>query len=424
MFRRRAVFTGVGVVTSIGSELDTFWNGLCNRASGLQKITMADTSRLRCHINGPITDFDPKTVIVEREQRKALRIMARTVQLGLVAAHIAFRHSQLAPGLYDPLRAGVEFGAGMIASELDDLGRAARTSLDTPEGPVSQQKWGDVGMKEVPPLWMLKYLPNMPSCHVSITLDLRGPSNTQTNTDAAAIHALAEASRIIERDVADLFVVGGAENKLNPLSQTRHNLFQELTTWEGDPADAHRPYASDRAGIGIGEGSGAMVLEELQHAKKRGATILAELVGYGSGFDRKRDGKVMAQVIQNTLDQAGILPEDVDHVHTHGLATQFADRWETRAISQVFGKNIPVWTLKGNIGATGAASGGIEMVASILCAVHGQVPPTRTGPVIDPECPVHVHHNGMRPMTKPYIVKLNFTDLGQVGVAVIKRWTE
>jgi 3-oxoacyl-[acyl-carrier-protein] synthase II len=349
-------------------------------------------------------------------------LMARTVQMGLVSATMAFRDAGLEVGKIDPDRAGVEFGAGMIASELDDLGKASRVSMLGPDGPTSMAPWGDPGMKEIPPLWMLKYLPNMPSCHTSITLDLRGPSNTITQSDAAGLLALGEAYRIIQRDVADLFVVGGCESKMNPLSQTRHNLFQQLSKRNDEPEKAHRPFDRDRDGSVLGEAAGTFVVEELGHAQKRGARIYAELAGFACGFDRARTGLVMAQVIRKALKQAGIRADDVDHVNAQGLAVDWSDRWEARAINEVFGPNTPVWSLKGNIGSSGAAAGTVELAGSVLALTHGQLPPTLNCDHPDPECPIHVHRDGMRNVAKLYAVKLNFTDMGQVGAAVIRRW--
>jgi 3-oxoacyl-[acyl-carrier-protein] synthase II len=342
--------------------------------------------------------------------------------MGLVASTVAFRDAGLEVGKIDPDRAGVEFGAGMVASELDDLGRAARVSLAEPDGPVSLAVWGEKGLKEVPPLWMLKYLPNMPSCHASITLDLRGPSNTHTQSDAAGLLALGEAFRIIQRDAADLMVVGGTESKMNPLSQTRHNLFQQLSKRTDDPTRAHRPFDRDRDGSVLGEAAGSVILEDLDHARKRGARIYAELLTVASGFDRARNGVVLGKVVRAALERSGVQPDEVDHVNAQGLATERSDRWEARAIHDVFGLKTPVWAIKGNIGASGAAAGAVELIGSVLALARGELPPTLNCEHPDPECPVHVHADGVRPVAKPYAVKLNFTDKGQIGVAVLRRW--
>jgi 3-oxoacyl-[acyl-carrier-protein] synthase II len=251
---------------------------------------------------------------------------------------------------------------------------------------------------------------------------LRGPSNTHTQSDAASTLALGEAFRILQRNVADVMVVGGTESKMNPLSQTRHNLFQQLSRRNDIPVHAHRPFDRDRDGSVLGEAAGAVVLEELDHARRRGTTIYAELMTVASGFDRPRNGLLMAKVLRTALERSGAKPDDVDHVNAQGLATERSDRWEARAIHDVFGSKTPVWAIKGNIGSSGAAAGAVELIGSILALHRGELPPTLNCEHPDPECPIQVHTNGVRSVGKPFAVNLNFTDKGQIGVAVIRRW--
>jgi 3-oxoacyl-[acyl-carrier-protein] synthase II len=419
---RRAVFTGLGVLSPVGLDIDTFFKSLCERKSGVRSMTLTDPTALHSQMAGELPNFKPNDFISNKEHRKSFKMMARTVQMGFVASHVAFRDAGLEVGKIDPDRAGVEFGSGMVASELDDIGAASRSSMAASEGPVSLGVWGERGMREIPPLWMLKYLPNMPSCHASITLDLRGPSNTITQTDAASLMALGEAYRIIQRDVCDVFVVGGTESKLTPLSLTRHNLFQSLSRRNNEPEKAHRPFDRDRDGSVLGEAAVALILEDLEHAQKRGAKIHAELASFACGFDRARDGVMMAKLIRMALQRAGAKAEEVDHVNAQGLATPIADPWEAKAIHDVFGPKMPVWASKGNMGSSGAAAGAVEVLGSVLALSRGQLPPTMNCDNVDPACPVHVHTDGVRPVTKPYVVKLNFTDKGQVGVAVLKKW--
>ena len=419
---RRTVITGLGLLTPVGNDADSFFTGLKARKSGVRKLSFCDPSALPCQVGGELPEFLPKKVITNKEHQKAFRMMARTVQMGLVVSTVAFRDAGLEVGKIDPDRAGVEFGAGMVASELDDLGRASRVSLAEPDGQVSLGVWGQTGHKEVPPLWMLKYLPNMPSCHASITLDLRGPSNTHTQSDAASTLALGEAFRILQRDVADVMLVGGTESKMNPLSQTRHNLFQQLSKRTDDPTRAHRPFDRDRDGSVLGEAAAAVVLEDLDHAQRRGAKVYAELLTVASAFDRPRNGAVMAKVIRAALERAGAKAEDVDHVNAQGLATERSDRWEARAIHDVFGPKTPIWAMKGNMGSSGAAAGAVELIGSVLALNRGELPPTLNCEHPDAECPVHVHTDGVRPLAKPVAVSLNFTDKGQIGVAVLRRW--
>lgn len=418
---RRAVLTGLGVLSPVGSDLPAFWDALVAGTPGVRAVSNFDPAGLPCRVGGEIPDFDAKKV-VSKEARKALKVMSRTVQLGLCAAFKAMEDGGPKPGQLDPFRVGVEFGCVMIATDLDDMVAAAKVSTNCAPRSVNLETWGAKGLEQVQPLWMLKYLPNMPACHTSIYFDAQGPNNTITEADAAGILALGEAYRILGRDAADYFIVGGCESKLNPLSMARLNKFSPLTRRNDEPQTAVRPFDRDRDGTALGEGAAVFGLEELETAKKRGAKIYAELAGFASGFDRGRTGAVLARVIRNALAEAGIQPSDVDHVNAHAGGVPELDAFEARAIREVFGETTPVYALKGQIGNTGAAGGLVELAASVLALQHGRLPGTVNHRTPDPACPVHVHAGEPRPVTKPYAVKIGYTDMGQCGVAVIRKW--
>jgi 3-oxoacyl-[acyl-carrier-protein] synthase II len=242
--------------------------------------------------------------------------------------------------------------------------------------------------------------------------------------DAASLLALGEGFRILNRDLVDFALVGGTESKLNALNFVRQSLFQPLTTTNNDkPEKAVRPFNEDRDGTVLGEGSAALTLEELNHAKNRGAKIYAEVCGFASGFDHARQGKAIARALRRAMDEAGITPADVDHVNAHGLGTVESDIWEANGIREVFGADVPVWGLKGYLGALGPAASLIELAGSILALRHGQLPPTLNADRPDPALGINVHR-AARPIRKPYVVKLNFSDLGQVGAIVIRKFDE
>jgi 3-oxoacyl-[acyl-carrier-protein] synthase II len=287
---------------------------------------------------------------------------------------------------------------------------------------VDLAAWGRDGLRQVPPQWMLKYLPNMAACHASILADAQGPNNSVTAGDVAGLLALGEAYRILGRDLADAFLVGGCESKINPVSLARHNTFQPLTRKNDAPQTAVRPFDLDRDGTAVGEAGVTFGLEELEFAKKRGAPILAELVAFASGFDRGREGPVMAGVIRNVLKQAGIRPADVDHVNAAAAGDPRLDAWEARAIAEVFGTDVPVYAPKAHFGNTGAAAGLLELAASVLALKHGELPGTPNYTTPDPGCPVRVHTGEPRPVTKPYVVKVSYTDAGQCAAAVVRKW--
>ena len=421
---RRAVITGFGTFSSLGTDLAAFWQALRDRRSGVRPITTLNPEELPSRMAGDVQNFEPNQILREKAERKVLRVMARTVQLGVCAAQKAVEHAGIIKGTIEPTRFGVEFGAGMIATELDDISHASRVSVNCQPGVVNLATWGS-SLREIPPLWMLKYLPNMPACHVSIFHNAQGPSNTITESDVAGVLALGEAWRIIERDTADIFLVGGTESKLNPLSLTRHNLFQPLSRRNAEPEKALRPFDANRDGTVLAEGATVMAVEEVAHARRRGAKIIAEVVGFASGFDRKKKGPTLARVIGKALTEAGIGPGDLDHVNAFGLGTRESDAWEARGLAELLRdhQHVPIWAPKANLGSSGAAGGLTELTASLLALEHRVIPATINHDSPDPECPIRISTEEM-PGRSPFALKLSLTDLGQIAAIVVRRWDD
>jgi 3-oxoacyl-[acyl-carrier-protein] synthase II len=418
------VITGIGVISPIGVGPDAFWQSLLQGRSGVQPIRTFDTSGLPVHFAGEIPDFDAKK-FVAKEDRKGLRVMARTIQLAVAGAQLALDDGAVDKSKLDPTRFGVEFGAGLIASELPDLLDASRVSANCQPGMVDIEKWGDLGIPKIQPTWMLKYLPNMLACHVSILHNAQGPNNSITESDVASILALGEAFRILERGGADFFLVGGAESKINPLSMTRQCLFEMLSRRNDAPQKACRPFDRNRDGLVIGEGAAVFALEDLEHAQRRGARIYAEIVGFGSAFDRKQNGDGLARAISAALRDAGIEADQIDHINAHGLATRPSDVWESRALGKAFGDwlpRIPVVAIKSHVGNLGASGGSMELAASVLALHHGSTPATLNYEERDPECPVSVLSGAARPTERPYVLKIGFTQMGQCAAVVVRRW--
>jgi 3-oxoacyl-[acyl-carrier-protein] synthase II len=284
--------------------------------------------------------------------------------------------------------------------------------------------WGRDGLNLVPPLWMLKYLPNMPACHASVLFDIQGPSNTQIPGDTAGAVALGEAVRVLRRGAADVMLVGGSEAKVHPLSLSRFNLFAEFSKRNDDPEGAIRPFDRDRDGTAPGEGTAVFTLETLESARARGAKIFGEVVAVAGGVDRGRTGPGLARVIRNALAAANITPAEVDHVNAHGLGTRRGDAFEARGIAEVFGTGTPVFAPLSRFGNLGAGSALAELACSVLALQHGLLPGTLNHKNPDPACPVAVHTGAPRPVTKRYVVKLSYTDLGQCTAIVVRRWSE
>ena len=420
---RRVVITGMGLVTPIGLDTESFWGSLQEGRSGVRPIRSFDTSGLPVHIAAEIERFEARDY-VEKSQRTALRMMARTIQLAVAGAQRALAHGQVDKSKLDPTRFGVEFGAGLIASELPELIDAARASTNCQPGAVDLERWGEQGMSTIQPLWMLKYLPNMPACHISILHDARGPNNTITESDAASLLALGEAYRILGRDGADFFLVGGAESKINPLSMVRQCLFERLSRRNDEPTRACRPFDRNRDGLVLGEGAGVLVVEDLEHARRRGARIWAEVVGFGAAFDRKMTGDGLARAVRAALAEAGIGPEELDHVNAHGLATLEADVCEARGLQQALSgarEPVPVFAGKGYLGNLGAGGSTTELAVSLLALERGVVPATLNFEEPDPSCPVAVL-SAPRPLSKPCVLKTSFTQMGQCAAVVIRKW--
>lgn len=418
---RRAVLTGLGVLTPIGATQDAVWQSLVSGTSGVKPISLFDASALPARIAGEVSDFAPKTVI-EKHYRKSLNAMGRTTQLGTVVAQFAMHDAGLKRGDVTPTRFGVEFGAVMGATEPDDFVVAAPRAVTPDPRTINMLAWGSESLNDITPTWMLKYLPNMPACHVTILYDAQGPSNTLISGEVAGVLAFGEAFRIVQRGAADYMLVGGTESKVNPLSMSRFNVFGALSKRNDAPTQALRPFDRDRDGTVIGEAAAAFGLEELEHARKRGAKILGEVLGFASGVERAKAGAGFARVIRRALADAGVQPSEVDHVNAHGSGIVPLDEFEARAIHEVFGRDVPVFAPSSFIGSTGAAAGVVELAMSVLAMNRGQLPGTLNHENPDPACPISVHTGAPRPVTKPCVVKVSYTDLGQCAAMVVRKW--
>jgi 3-oxoacyl-[acyl-carrier-protein] synthase II len=419
------VITGCGILSACGCTLDSFWQSLSQGRSGIKPIQSFDPSNLTTRFAGEIPDFNARNYLA-KEERKSLKVMSRTIQLAVAGAQLAIDDSGVDKSQLDPTRFGVEFGAGLMATELWELANAAKVSTSAQPGFVDLVKWGDQGIPTIPPLWMLKYLPNMLASQVAILHNAQGPNNSITEGEVAGLLALGESYRILQRDQADFFLVGGADSKLNPLSMVRQCLFGALSRRNEAPEKACRPFDRRRDGTVVGEGAGALVLEELEHARRRGARITAEVVGFGSAFDRSPTGKGLARAIRCALNDAGITPEDLDHINAHGTSSVALDLREARALREIWPKSersVPVFAPKSYFGSLGAGCGPAELVASLLAVRHDTLPPTLNFEEPDPECAVAVQTEA-RPILRPYFLKVSFTDLGHCAALVCRRWQE
>ncbi|HVS37783.1 MAG TPA: beta-ketoacyl-[acyl-carrier-protein] synthase family protein [Gemmataceae bacterium] len=423
---RRAVLTGVGVLTPIGLDAASFRRSLHESSGGVHAVRSFDASALPVRFGGEIVGFDARNYL-EKKERKRLNVMVRTIQFAVAAAQMARADAGLEEDRIDPTRFGVVFGAGTIPGDLADLGPASRLSLVQPArmnaaaGRIDLKKWGEGGIPAIPPMWMLNHVPNMLACHVSILHNAQGPNNTICQTDVGGLLALGEALRAVQRGRADLFLAGGADAKINPITMARQSLFTVLSRRNDAPEQACRPFDRGRDGVVLGEGSGVLVLEELEHARRRGARIYAEVIGFGAAFDHGLTGAGMIRAMRAALGEAAIGPDDLDHVNAQGCSAMRADAVEARALRELFGPACLVFAAKSYFGNAGPASGPMELAASVLAGADGVLPATLNYEEPDPQCPVRVLREP-RPVKRLCFLKLSFTERGQCAAVVIRRW--
>jgi 3-oxoacyl-[acyl-carrier-protein] synthase II len=278
------------------------------------------------------------------------------------------------------------------------------------------------------PIWLLKYLPNMLACHISILIDCQGPSNSITEADASANLAIAEAARIIARNRADVMITGGADSKIHPLSMVRLGLYGHLSSWKGEPSGACRPFDRHRDGWVPGEGAGILILEEREHAIARGARIYGEILGSGSGCDASPTsgldpaGSGTEIAIRAALREAGVSPAEVGHVNAHGSGHRISDLAEARAFHRVFGPgSVPVTALKGYMGNLSSGCGSVELIGSLIGVSRGAIPQVLNCDEPDPECgELDLVLNEPRPTSQPVFVTTNLTPNGQAAAIVVK----
>ena len=414
---REIVITGLGVVSPLGIGREAFWDQLQAGLSGVRPITAFDTASLEVRFGGQILDFDPKLYV---RPRKSLKVMSREIQMGFAAADLALVDAGLSTGSVAPDRFGVVFGSDMIYADPHDLEGTYRRCAAS--GSFDFEQWGTAAMEEIYPLWLLKLLPNMTASHIAIAHDARGPNNSIVLGDVSSLLAIAEAASVIERGWADVMITGGTGCRLDPtaiVARCEHDLSHR----NDDPQRASRPFDQDHDGLVNGEGSGAIVLESLDHALSRGARINARLLSVTARHEPVRGnqpltGSGLRAAIRGSLMRAGLEPKNVGHVNAHGLSTVAMDRVEAAAIAAELG-NVPVTAPKASFGHLGAGGGTVELVASVLGLAHGVVPATLNYERPDPACPVNVVHGSPLTGRPPTAMKVNLSSTGQAAAVVV-----
>ncbi|TPW18137.1 MAG: 3-oxoacyl-acyl-carrier-protein synthase II [bacterium] len=381
--------TGLGVVSPVGNDVESFWASLIAGRSGITQVTRFDASDFRTRIAAEVKDFDALAYM----DRKEIRRTDLYVQYAIAASAQALGDSGLNLASEDATRIGVIIGTGIggIATFEE------QTELMLAKGP-----------SRVSPFFIPMMIANMASGQVSIQFGLKGPNTTTVSACASGAHAIGEAFQAIKSDQADIMVTGGSEATITKMAMAGFCALKAMSTRNDEPMRASRPFERDRDGFVMGEGAGVLVLEEYEHARARGANILAEMVGYGSTGDAYHitapppEGEGAARAMAMALKEAGLKPADVDYINAHGTSTDLNDKYETAAVKTVFGEDarrLAISSTKSMTGHLLGAAGGVEAVATVLTISRELLPPTVNFENRDPDCDLDYVPNEARPAT-------------------------
>ncbi len=374
--KRRVVITGIGAITPIGNNVSDYWKNLCNGVSGVDFITRFDPKDVKTKFAAEVKNYNPE----DHFDRKEVRTLDLFAQYALVAADEAIKDSDINLEEIDKDRVGVVFGSGI---------GGLKTSEEQHEVMFKN------GPQRISPFYIPMMIADIAAGHISIKYGFAGPNYATTSACATAAHALANAFYLIQRGSADIIVSGGSEAVITPMAVGGFNSLRAISTWNDRPKEASRPFDKERNGFVMGEGGGILILEELEHAKKRGAKIYAEIIGAGMSADAYHitapapGGVGQAKSMQWAIDDAGIKPEDVDYINAHGTSTPLNDVSETAAIKKVFGEHaykLVISSNKSMIGHLLGAAAAVEAIATVLTIKEGVIPPTINLTTPDPEC--------------------------------------
>ncbi|HSH75979.1 MAG TPA: beta-ketoacyl-ACP synthase II [Longimicrobiales bacterium] len=412
---KRVVVTGMGLISPLGNDVATSWDGLLAGKSGGATVTAFEpTEDFPCRIGCEVKGFDPLDYMDKRDARRFDRVS----QFALGAAAQAMTQAGLANGLapVDPKRFGVVFGSG--------IGGIATFE-------AQHRKLIESGPSRVSPFFVPMFIPDISAGLISIRWGLRGPNYATVSACASSAHAIGDAVRLIQYGDADIMLAGGAEATITPMTYAGFSAMKALSTRNDDPSGASRPFSVDRDGFVMGEGAGAVVLEALEHAESRGASILAEVVGYGLSGDAFHitapppDGYGAQHAMAMALEHAGALPTDVQYVNAHGTSTM-ADAIETGAIKAVLEAHayeIVVGSTKSMTGHLLGAAGALEAIVTIQVCRSGKIPPTINFSGPDPECDLEYAHGGMIERPVELALTNSFGFGGHNVCLALRRWS-
>jgi 3-oxoacyl-[acyl-carrier-protein] synthase II len=410
----RVVVTGVGLVCALGIGTDESWKNLVAGVSGIGLITQFDAANFDCKIAGEVKNFDPFLWIEKKELKK----MGRFIQLALASADAAVKHAQWKPEQSNLEEVGVYVSSGI-------------GGFDIIEREHGKLLFG--GPNKISPFFIPSAIVNLASGHISIRYGAKGPNSATATACSASAHAIGDSFKIIERGAADMMICGGTEATITPMGVGGFASMKALSTRNDDPATASRPFDADRDGFIVGEGAGILILESLEHATRRNAPIIAEIVGYGMSGDAYHitqpveNGDGAFRVMRAALKDAKLSPDDIGYVNAHGTSTPIGDVIETTAMKRLFGdrainKKLPVSSTKSMTGHLLGGAGGLEAGISVLALRDQILPPTINQFHADPKCDLDYVPNVARKATVDYALSNSFGFGGTNAALIFKRW--
>jgi 3-oxoacyl-[acyl-carrier-protein] synthase II len=406
--------TGVGLVSPVGIGTKANWEALCAGRSGIGPITRFDATQFSARIAGEVKQFDPLQFVDKKDVKK----MDVFIQLAIAAADFAMADAKLTVSPECATRTGVFIASGI--GGFSTIEREHKALLDG-------------GPRRISPFFIPAAIINLAAGQVSIRFGAKGPNSATCTACSASAHAIGDAFEIIRRNDADVMIAGGSEAAITPMGVGGFAAMRALSTRNDDPQRASRPFDKDRDGFVMGEGAGVVILEELEFARRRGATIYAELVGYGMSADAyhitapSEDGDGGMRVMQAAIKQAGIAPSDVDYINAHGTSTPYNDKLETLAIKRLFGDHASKLAISSTKSMTGhllGAAGGLEAGITVLAIQNQMIPPTINYETPDPECDLDYVPNVKRPAAIQYALSNSFGFGGTNGALLFKKFDE
>ena len=411
---RRVVVTGVGLLSSVGSGTEECWSALKQGVSGIRAITHFDTTQFSCKIAGEVRNFDPLNFIEKKEVKKT----ARFIQLAIAASEFAVQNANLNVAPEDAEMVGVYIGSGIGGFEV--IEREHTILLER-------------GPSRISPFFIPATIVNLASGHVSIRHGAKGPSSATATACTTSAHSIGDSFRLIQHGYADVMICGGSEACITPMGIGGFAAMRALSLRNDDPSRASRPWDRERDGFIVGEGAGILILEEKERAERRGAHILAELVGYGMSSDAfhitspPEDGDGAYRVMRNGLKDAGLAPTDIQYVNAHGTSTPLGDLAETMAVKRAFGDHVAKLAVSSTKSMTGhllGGAGGLEAGITVLALRDQIAPPTINYEFPDPACDLDYVPNTARPMAIEHALTNSFGFGGTNGCLIFKKYQQ